>query len=122
MYIALALGLAVLSSCGGQSGNNAKEKIYVMDTVGFQNYSFHLETQPVDSGFGYLIAVNGKKMILQDIVPAVGGYHAFTTEEDAFRVGQIVIRKMAADLSLPSVTVEELVELGISDEYGNFIK
>ena len=74
-----------------------------------------IELQPiqVSSGWGYEILANGKPYIRQQFIPAIEGHHAFKTKEDAVTVGNKVIEKMKHGEQLPSVSVDELKEMGV---------
>ena len=69
-------------------------------------------TFKTDNGWGYTITVNNKLFIKQTEIPAIEGNKVFTTEEDAAKVAQLVINKIAKNES-PAVKKKELQELGI---------
>ena len=75
--------------------------------------AFHVETQTLEKGYGYIVAVNGKKIISQTLIPSVEGNHKFKTREDALKVGRLVALKMIQSTDFPSVTEEEIKELNI---------
>ena len=66
-----------------------------------------------DSTFGYDISIDGNSYVYQPTKPAVGGNAGFATEEDAKKVGEFVIKKIRNNIIPPSVTPEELKELGV---------
>ncbi len=72
-----------------------------------------LEAFRSKDGWGYRIIKDGRTFINQSYIPAISGNHAFPTEEDALRVGKLVLRKVK-ELEIPSITVHELDSLGIS--------
>ncbi|VAW21476.1 hypothetical protein MNBD_BACTEROID01-609 [hydrothermal vent metagenome] len=72
-----------------------------------------LETFRSEDGWGYRIIKNGRTFINQSYIPAIPGNHAFLTEEDALRVGKLVLKKVK-ELEIPSITVHELDSLGVS--------
>ncbi len=74
-----------------------------------------IELRPlqVDSGWGYEILANGKPYIRQKFIPAIEGHHAFKTKEDALTVGNKVIEKMKQGEQLPSISMEELQQMGV---------
>lgn len=88
------------------------------DTTGMSNMQIHMETQKMGSGYGYVIAVNGKKLIAQTVIPVVEGNHQFSTPQDAFAIGRTAARRMASTSNLPSITIEDLIEAGIANEKG----
>jgi hypothetical protein len=68
---------------------------------------------PVDKGYGYDILMNGKPYIHQPYIPAVQGNQAFTTIEDAQKMGNFVNYKIKKNINPPSVSVKELDSLKI---------
>ncbi len=72
-----------------------------------------LEAFRSKDGWGYRIIKDGRTFINQSYIPAIPGNHVFPTEEDALRVGKLVLRKVK-ELEIPSITVHELDSLGIS--------
>lgn len=67
-----------------------------------------------DRGWGYDIYMKGKKYIHQTTIPSVPGMNGFASKEDAEKVGALVIEKIEKGIMPPSVTPEELKELGIN--------
>ena len=63
-------------------------------------------------GWGYDILTDGKIYIHQEFIPAIPGKRAFRTEAEALKVGRKVISKMSLK-QMPTITVEELKEMGI---------
>ena len=70
----------------------------------------------VTGGWGYEVLANDKPYIHQEFIPAVYGMHPFKTKEHAELVGNKVIEKMKQGQQLPSVTVEELAQLGVLND------
>lgn len=62
----------------------------------------------VPDGFGYDVIVNGKTKIHQPIIPGLPGNHPFASREDAWKISQLVIKKMQAGIALPNITRKEL--------------
>lgn len=71
-----------------------------------------LEPLRTDNGWGYRISSNGRPLISQRHIPVVAGYRSFRSEEDAMRVGRLVMYKLKQRLS-PAVTARELDSLRI---------
>ncbi len=69
-------------------------------------------TFKTDNGWGYTISVNHKVFIKQTVIPAVEGNKGFATQEDAARVAQLVINKIA-NQQKPTIKKEDLKRLGI---------
>jgi uncharacterized protein DUF4907 len=67
----------------------------------------------VSSGWGYEILANGKPYIRQQFIPAIEGHHSFKTKEDALTVGSRVIEKMKQGEQLPTISIEELNQMGV---------
>ncbi|MCQ2973929.1 MAG: DUF4907 domain-containing protein [Bacteroidales bacterium] len=96
--------------------NNQNTETYIFDTVEVGGCKFHLETQAIDSGWGYIIFVDNKKLINQKCIPAVEGNHTFKNQEDALNCGKLVVNKMINGSTLPSITMEDLVKLKIINQ------
>jgi hypothetical protein len=69
-------------------------------------------TFKTENGWGYNITVDNKLFIKQTEIPVVEGNKGFATEEDAAKVAQLVINKIAKNES-PAVKKEDLEKLGI---------
>lgn len=65
-----------------------------------------------NAGWGYDILVDGKPYIHQEFIPAIVEKRAFKTKEEALLVAHRVIEKISNN-QLPTITVEDLKELGI---------
>lgn len=63
--------------------------------------------------YGYNILMNGRTLIHQPSVPALPGIEGFKTEEDARKVGELVIDKIRQNIFPPSVSVSELDSLRV---------
>ena len=66
-----------------------------------------------DSTFGYDIYLNGSVLIHQPSRPGLSGNIGFTKEDDALKVAELVIKKIRNNEMPPTVTIEELRELGL---------
>jgi hypothetical protein len=73
---------------------------------------FQIESFKTKSGWGYSIASNDKILIKQSIIPVINETKSFLTEEDALKVGNLVVEKLNKDLS-PTVTKNDLILLKI---------
>ena len=75
----------------------------------------HYEVQVVrnPSGWGYNILNNGKPFIHQPTIPGVPGMVAFSSQEQARQVGERVVEKIEQTEALPTLTHEELRQLGV---------
>ena len=63
--------------------------------------------------FGYDIYVYGSVMVHQPSRPGLPGNIGFATEEDARKVAELVIKKIRNNELPPTVTIQELQELGV---------
>jgi hypothetical protein len=63
--------------------------------------------------FGYYIMIDGKMYIEQKSIPAVQGNNGFATKEDAEKIAKLAIEKIKQGEMPPTISVEELKELGV---------
>ncbi|MBX7141526.1 MAG: DUF4907 domain-containing protein [Chitinophagales bacterium] len=63
--------------------------------------------------FGYDVYRDGKLMIHQTSIPAMPGNDGFKTRDDAAKVAEMVMYKIRKGEMPPTVTVEEMKELGV---------
>lgn len=66
-----------------------------------------------DGSFGYVIAANGRPLILQPHVPGRPGTRGFATAAQAQLVARLVESKLRRGQMPPSVTAAELDSLGL---------
>ncbi|HVZ55718.1 MAG TPA: DUF4907 domain-containing protein [Chitinophagaceae bacterium] len=64
-------------------------------------------------GWGYEVLVDKKVFIHQEYIPAVQGYHGFSSKEDALRVASLAMNKIHLG-KVPVISVHELDSLGIA--------
>ena len=67
----------------------------------------------VNRTFGYDIYVRGAVLVHQPSRPGLPGNTAFATEKDAMKVAELIIKKIRNNEMPPTVTIEELRELGV---------
>jgi hypothetical protein len=70
------------------------------------------ETFQTKSGWGYSIAYKNKVIIKQSIIPVISDTKSFSTESDALKVADLVVKKLKQNIS-PTVTKNELILLKI---------
>lgn len=70
------------------------------------------QAMPVAGGYGYVILSGKDTLILQPYIPAVGSKQAFSTEEDAMKIGKLVCRKLQ-DGQSPAVDAQEIACSGV---------
>lgn len=71
------------------------------------------QTFRVGKTWGYDILIEGKTYVHQASIPAVSGNQGFKTEADARKTAQLVIKKIRQNQMPPSVSLEELRQLGV---------
>ncbi len=102
----LIFSFFIISSCSTHhKGEQKEEKIIKISYKVYQ----------IEQGWGYTILMNDRPVITQERIPAIAGNKYFTREEDARKVAKRVIQKLK-DKKSPSITQEELKELGIQFE------
>jgi hypothetical protein len=67
-----------------------------------------------EQGWGYEIRRNSHLFIYQEYIPAIESRKAFVDKRSARRIGRLVLKKLQHN-QLPTVTKEELKELGVVD-------
>ena len=77
----LSLVAVCLSYCSGRT-NAAGEKL-------------SCRSMQVEGGYGYVVVYGADTLIYQPYIPAIGEKTAFTSEEDALKIGTLVCRKLA---------------------------
>jgi hypothetical protein len=71
------------------------------------------ETYSTENGFGYKIYIEGNLYVDQPTIPAVAGNKGFKTKIDAEKVANLAIKKIRQGIIPPTISVEELKNLGI---------
>ena len=75
------------------------------------HYQVHVfETR---GGWGYDIQTNNKTIIHQPSIPGVPGMIVFPNQEQALRVGNRVVEKIEQTKAVPTLTNEDLRQLGV---------
>lgn len=73
-----------------------------------------MNTIQVEDGWGFIISMNGKPTIKQNRIPAIDKKIAFSSEESAKIIGEIMLTRIKNNAS-PSISKSKLMELGIID-------
>ncbi len=68
-----------------------------------------------DHGWYYEIYADSNLLIKQKNIPGINGYQYFKTNEDAKKIGQLVIHKLEQRI-LPNITIAELDSCNIDFE------
>ncbi len=97
--------------CSGCADNSKKKHKKITEQP---KINWTLETYAVNGGWGYFIYRNGEKMINQDQIPAILGKYPFGSKRLAEKTAELVVKKLKSK-ELPSVTKQELIELGVVD-------
>jgi len=71
-----------------------------------------LESIKTPTGWGYLIKNNDKIIIKQSIIPVISTEKSFQSEEEALKVGNLVLDKLKHQTS-PTITKKDLILLSI---------
>jgi len=100
-YIVVVVLTALLLTIYFSHRNRNQDKVFIESKA--------IKTK---DGWGYNILIDGKTYIHQEFIPAIAEKHSFKTKEDALLVGREVIKKISTN-QLPSITVDDLKELGI---------
>jgi len=66
-----------------------------------------------DDLWAYDILIDGNIYVHQPNIPAIGGNKGFETEQDAQKTAELVVNKIRNNILPPSITPEELKNLGI---------
>jgi hypothetical protein len=78
-----------------------------------KNNEFEVKSFQANDGWGYTIGINDKTIIKQSVVPTVSNRESFKSEEDALKVGNLVLDRIKHNLS-PTVSKKDLILLEIS--------
>ncbi|GAB4035932.1 DUF4907 domain-containing protein [Spirosoma jeollabukense] len=85
--------------------------------TGYQVYRrqnpYQVQAFSTPAGWGYDILTNGKLFIHQPTIPGQSGMVGFSSQEQAQRVGERVVEKIQQTKALPTLTNEELRQLGV---------
>ncbi len=122
VWVCWGIGLTCLMSCNDSKSSekpelkktdqsNTQQQELVDKTVQQNELSF--DVYSTGEGFGYSISSNNKKLIIQDHIPGIQGNQAFRSHEDATKVAELMIGKLENNIMPPSVTIEEMEQLGI---------
>jgi hypothetical protein len=74
--------------------------------------TFKTESFRTTSGYGYSIILKNKIIIRQSIIPVINDTKSFSTEGDALKVADLVVKKLNQNIS-PTVTKNDLILLKI---------
>ncbi|RVT78577.1 DUF4907 domain-containing protein [Flavobacterium sufflavum] len=89
----LLIGFIIFFSCNNKQGLN-------------------LKSIKTPTGWGYIIKNNDKIIIKQSIIPVIPNQKSFESEEEALKVGNLVLQKLKQKTS-PTITKKDLILLSI---------
>lgn len=72
----------------------------------------NLESIKTTTGWGYVIKNNDRIIIKQSIIPVIPSQKSFETEQEALKVGNLVLQKLKDNKS-PTITKKDLILLSI---------
>lgn len=72
----------------------------------------NLESIKTSTGWGYVIKNNNRIIIKQSIIPVIPSQKSFETEQQALKVGNLVLQKLK-DKTSPTITKKDLILLSI---------
>ena len=78
----------------------------------YKGNNIEVKTKHMLQGWSYEIYVKDKIFISQDVIPSITGRKAFKTEDDAKKVGDLMVLKMKLN-QIPDVSEHELDSLKI---------
>lgn len=100
-YVKITIVITVISIVTVLLYNNSITKTET------NNDSYELVVLNSDSTWVYKIFYENTLLIKQEYIPAVGGNQRFVSEEDAKRVGELMIKKLK-NHKTPSITIKDL--------------
>ncbi len=77
-----------------------------------KNEDLNIKSLKTPTGWGYYITNNDKIIIKQTVIPVISENKSFKTEEEAMKVGNLVLQKLKHDLS-PTITKKDLFLLAV---------
>ncbi|MFV8325091.1 DUF4907 domain-containing protein [Flavobacterium sp. ZS1P14] len=77
-----------------------------------KNENLNVQSLKTATGWGYFITCNKKIIIKQTVIPVISKNKSFKTEQEALKVGNLVLQKLKDDLS-PTVTKKDLFLLAV---------
>ena len=109
--IIIILGILVLLGLSFYLLTNLKTK--PTEVSQFANVDITIQTFQENGAWGYDILIDGTLYIHQSNIPAVAGDKGFKTEIDAQRMAEFVVHKIRNNILPPTVSIEEIQNLGI---------
>lgn len=100
-------------TCLGCDRTDNTQRAVQTTTADTENHRFDCKTIEVEGGWGYVLYVDGGMVVKQEHIPAINGLFPFQSESDAWQVGSLALDKMEQGISPPTITIEEMVNLGI---------
>lgn len=86
----------------------------IIATDSYSNSNVKVSTYKDKGGlWGYDVYMHGALLIHQPHIPVVSGNRGFTTKADARRTGELVANKIRKNLIPPTLTIQELKDIGV---------
>jgi len=89
-----------------------REYLKESDSIKIDKYVIKI-IRSADGKYGYDIYIAKKLFIHQPAIPAMPGNSGFTTKDAAEKVAKKVVEKMQKGESFPTITIEEMKQLGV---------
>lgn len=99
--------IIAVCSCNSNGHHNTDENVDHKDSVNITAAPFKTA-----DGWGYNVMVDNKVFINQSIIPGIQGIKSFASEQDAAKVGNLIITKIKAH-QRPIIVIADLKALGI---------
>src|SRR4030095_6486666 len=94
-----------------QDSQQSAAQFPASDAYANTNLTYKIIDAP-NGTFCYDVFADGRLMIHQTSIPAMPGNEGFKTKEDAAKVAELVIQKIRKGEMPPTVSIEEMKELG----------
>lgn len=106
--------IIIISGCAKERDSKSNQKQEDTHTKRpYADAKIEIKTFSTADGWGYDIYVWDSVYIHQQHRPAVPGNRGFNTEKEAQKVAEVVVRKMRKNEIPPTVTVDEMKNLGV---------
>ena len=114
--VLIIVSIFVFAGCWFNKGEQVNENVSAPEEVisPYKDVEIKAVIIPAENNtFGYDIYVYDAVLVHQPSRPGLPGNAGFATAEEAMKVAELVIKKMRNNEMPPTVTIEELRELGV---------
>jgi Domain of unknown function (DUF4907) len=117
-YSLIFIQFLLLSACNStvqktKENSGAAESSTTINNVVIDSYSF--KTFTVGNYWGYDICKDNKLLIHQPNIPAIEGDRGFSSEQKAISVANLMIQKLQNGIMPPTLSIEELDSLKVTE-------